>query len=175
MTTSICMMCENAFISNGLYKTCSKCHGPCDTFRYVNYTVDQNFYDATQHNWQKDENTFGYPRDNSQDLPFRRRVPKPEPSTSRTLKKSQTSDQFRVFGYRILNLCSRYEYYAFHFFSLILNWSIRSGTPIPLRGWECYEILRANTISRREGIAKRKRKTSAMQNRMEKVTKSLCK
>lgn len=104
--TSICMNCENAFISNGPYFTCGKCHGPCDTFRYSNYDVDESFYDAT-HNRQKGENIFGYPWDNSQELPFRRRVPKPEPSKSTTLKKTQATDQFRVFGYRFFNFCSR--------------------------------------------------------------------
>ncbi|XP_037040058.1 uncharacterized protein LOC119077039 [Bradysia coprophila] len=105
--TSICMNCENAFISNGPYFTCGKCHGPCDTFRYTNYGVDESYYDAT-HTRQKDDNFFGNQSNNAEDLPFRRRVPKPEPSTSRSLKKSQASDQFRVFGYRMLNFCSRY-------------------------------------------------------------------
>ncbi len=100
------MNCENAFVSNGPYFTCGKCSGPCDTYRYTNYEVDETFYDAT-HNRQKDENIFGNARENSNDLPFRRRVPKPKTSTSTTLKKSQTTDQFRVFGYRFFNLCSR--------------------------------------------------------------------
>lgn len=104
---SICLNCENAFIKNGPYFTCGKCHGPCDTFRYTNYTVDQSFYDAA-HNWQKDENFFDNQWENyHQDPPFRRRVPKPQPSTSTTLKKTQTTDQFRVFGHRIFELCSR--------------------------------------------------------------------
>lgn len=101
------MNCENAFISNGPYFTCGKCHGPCDTFRYSNYAVDENFYDTT-HNRQKEENIFGNQWDNSQDLPFRRKVPMPELSKSTSLKKSQATDQFRVLGYRIFNLCSRY-------------------------------------------------------------------
>lgn len=106
MTTQvICMNCENPFIRNGPYFTCGKCHGPCDTFRYPNYAVDENFYDAT-HNHQKEENVFGNPWDNELP-PFRRRVPRPEPSKSTTLKKSQVTDQFRVFSYRILNFCSR--------------------------------------------------------------------
>ncbi|KAJ6645411.1 hypothetical protein Bhyg_00617, partial [Pseudolycoriella hygida] len=64
------------------------------------------YYDAN-FNQQKNENSFGKSGDFN-DLPFRRRVPKPKPSTSKSLRKLQTSDQFRVLGYRIYNLCSRF-------------------------------------------------------------------
>lgn len=105
--TTICLNCENAFIRDGPYFTCGKCHGPCDTFRYDNYTVDEANYNAT-YNRSKDESFFGNQWDNTEDLPFRRKVPKPEPSDSRSIKKTQASDQFRGFGYRMINFCSRY-------------------------------------------------------------------
>lgn len=101
------MNCENAFINTGPYFTCSKCNGPCDTFRYTDYDVDETYYE-TENNQYKEEDYFGNPWDNAQELPFRRRVPMPEPSKSTALKKRQATDQFRFFGYRIFSLCSKF-------------------------------------------------------------------
>lgn len=105
--TSICMNCENAFINNGPYFTCGKCHGPCDTFRYSSYEVDESFHDSTQTH-QNSEKTNENPWAKFQDQPFRRKVPKPPLSRSTSLRKSQSSDRVRVLGYRFIGLCSRY-------------------------------------------------------------------
>lgn len=105
--TSICMNCENAFIRDGPYFTCGKCHGPCDTFRYSHYEVDETFYDSTQ-TQQKPEKSHENSWAKFQDQPFRHKVPKPPLSQSKSLRKSQATDQVRVFGYRLFSLCSHY-------------------------------------------------------------------
>lgn len=179
--TSICLNCETPFIKTGPYFTCGKCHGPCDTFRYANYTVDETYYDAT-HNRQKDEHFFGNQWDDTQDLPFQRRVPKPQPSASRSLKKTQASDQFRMFGYRMLNFCSRYclvriynwDLYLFRT-KLIFDFFLQcEGMPIHLLGWQWLEIRKASMMVRRGDEAKLRRGTRIRQNRTVEVRSSLC-